>query len=316
MKKDLAPIVLFVYCRLSVTIKTINALKNNPESCDSDLYIYSDSAKNENSVKGVSDVRDYIRSITGFKNITIIERDKNWGLAKNLIDGITTIVNRYGKIVVLEDDTVVAPNFLEFMNNALVFYKDNDKIGTISAYNYNIKGLPSVYLSRFGSCWGWATWSRAWSYFNADSSYLLEKIKKNNCIKEFNDNDTYPYFAMLKKQNEGLINSWAIRWQASCFLNGLLHVRVGNTLVQNCGFNVIGSTHSAPGSLNVKDTFVKLQYTTKDFEKSKFDKEANAKTQDYQISIMPFGLKLILLAHKIHADGILSKIDKKYSWNR
>jgi hypothetical protein len=54
----------------------------------------------------VEAVRKYIHSISGFKSVTIIEREKNWGLAPSIIDGVTNIVNKYGKIIVLEDDIV------------------------------------------------------------------------------------------------------------------------------------------------------------------------------------------------------------------
>ena len=116
---DLAPIVLFVYNRPDHTRQTVEALQKNELAVDSELFIYSDAAKNENAEQKVNEVREYIKSIDGFKKITIIEREKNWGLANSIIDGVTNIVNEYEKIIVLEDDLVTSPYFLRFMNSSL-----------------------------------------------------------------------------------------------------------------------------------------------------------------------------------------------------
>ena len=107
----LAPIVLFVYNRLSHTKKTIESLQKNKLAIDSNLFIYSDHAKNKDSEQKVQKVRDYIGGVNGFKSVTIICREKNLGLADSIIDGVTNVVNRYGKIIVLEDDIVTSPFF-------------------------------------------------------------------------------------------------------------------------------------------------------------------------------------------------------------
>ncbi len=128
---SLSPIVLFVYNRPWHTQKTIEALQKNELASESELFIYSDAAKNETAIHAVEKVRNYIKKTTGFKKITIIERDKNWGLANSIIDGVTTIVNQYEKIIVLEDDLLTSPYFLRFMNEALTFFKENSKLKNI-----------------------------------------------------------------------------------------------------------------------------------------------------------------------------------------
>ena len=118
----LSPILLFVYNRLTHTQRCVEALLKNPLASESELFIYSDEAKDDIQKETVNEVRKYIHTVNGFKNITIIERNENWGLAKSIIDGVSTQVNRYGKVIVLEDDLVVAPHFLQFMNDALEAY--------------------------------------------------------------------------------------------------------------------------------------------------------------------------------------------------
>ena len=157
---NFAPIVLFVYDRPFHTKQTIEALQKNQLASLSELFIYSDDAKNYGSQDNVDEVREYIYKIGGFKKVTIIKREKNWGLANSIIDGVTQIVNKYGKIIVLEDDLVTSKYFLTFMNNALEFYKYEERVWHICGWNYpiNFDGLDDVFLSRLMNCWGWGTW--------------------------------------------------------------------------------------------------------------------------------------------------------------
>ena len=152
----LAPIALFVYNRLWHTCQTINALQKNKLSSESELFIFSDGAKNDNVSPQVKEVRDYIRTIDGFKKVTIIEQDMNIGLAKSIIRGVTKIVNEYGRIIVLEDDIVTSPYFLKFMNESLAFYENEDKVWHISGWNYPIylNTENDIYLFRLIQTWG------------------------------------------------------------------------------------------------------------------------------------------------------------------
>ena len=148
MINQLSPIVLFVYNRPWHTQQTVEALQKNELAKESELFIYSDAAKSKEAEKSVNEVRKYIQTIIGFKKVIIIKREKNWGLADSIIDGVTKIVNEYGKIIVLEDDLVTSPYFLKFMNEALVFYKDKEKVWHISGWNYPIETnkLDDVFL--------------------------------------------------------------------------------------------------------------------------------------------------------------------------
>ena len=135
---NLAPIALFVFNRLDNTKQTVEALKKNKLADQSELFIYSDGPRGQDTVAEVNNVRQYIKTITGFKRIKIIEHNINLGLATSIITGVTKIVNKYGKIIVLEDDLITSKYFLKFMNEALEIYKDNKKIWHISGWNYPI----------------------------------------------------------------------------------------------------------------------------------------------------------------------------------
>lgn len=251
-----APILLFTYNRLSHTQRCVEALLKNHLSSESELFIYSDAAKDIAQQKSVKEVRNFIHTIQGFKAITIIERDKNWGLAKNIIDGVTTQVNRYGKVIVLEDDLVVAPFFLQFMNEALETYKDEPKIGHIQACDFTQDpSLPDTFLIKFTGSWGWATWDRAWKHFNPNGKELLQEMQKRQLTHAFDMNGKYGFTRMLRRQIEGKNNSWAIRWNASLFLKDILSLNVGRSLVQNEGFDGSG-TNCGGGGLYASNLYM------------------------------------------------------------
>lgn len=255
--ENLSPILLFVYNRPAHTRRCIESLLKNSLSKESEIYIYADTAKDETNQTNVNKVRQYIHSINGFKNVTIIEREKNWGLARNIIDGVTTQVNRYGKVIVLEDDLIVAPHFLKFMNDALETYKDEPRIGHIQACDFTQDPtLPDTFLIRWTGSWGWATWDRAWKHFNPNGKELLQELENRHLTYTFDFNGKYGFTRMLRRQIEGKNNSWAIRWNASLFLKGILSLNVGRSLVQNEGFDGSG-TNCGGGGLYASNLHMK-----------------------------------------------------------
>ena len=237
-----APIALFTYNRADKTQRVLESLKQNAESKDSDLYIFSDGPKNEKAAEGVKANREYIHTVTGFKSVTIIEREKNWGLANSLIAGITEVINKYGRVIVVEDDLILSPYFLQFMNDGLEMYKDDDKVSSITAFVPDVKEeLPETYFLSFFHCWGWATWKRAWDLLETDPRPLLRKIKwKKN---KFDVGGSFGNYGLLYLQKVGGVDSWYIRLYASFFLAGKLTLFPKRSLISNCGQDGSG-THS------------------------------------------------------------------------
>lgn len=248
----LAPILLFVYNRPLHVRKSIEALLANELAKNSELYVFSDAAKDEASKSDVEEVRRFVHSIDGFKQIHIVEREKNWGLARNIIDGVTQLVNEHGRVIVLEDDLIAAPYFLTFMNDALETYKDEEKVGHIQACDFTKDPtLPDTFLIKFTGSWGWATWKRAWKHFNPNGQELLDELIRRKLTRQFDFNGKYGFTRMLRRQIEGKNNSWAIRWNASLFLSDILSLNVGRSLIQNEGFDGSGTNC---GSDNLYDT--------------------------------------------------------------
>ena len=235
-----APILFFTYNRPSHTRQSLEALLNNELCSHSDIFIFSDGYKNKDDKQEVIKVRELIHSINGFRNISIIERNENYGLARNIIEGVTEIIDKYKRVIVLEDDLITSPLFLTFMNESLVRYKDEDNVGHVQGFCFPIEGLPDSFLIRWPGSWGWATWDRAWKQFNPDGAELLKEIKRRRLTKTFDFNGKYPFTKMLERQVRGENNSWAIRWHASLFLNNVLSLNAGKSLVQNIGFDGSG----------------------------------------------------------------------------
>ena len=245
---NLSPILLFVYNRPAHTRRCIESLSRNLLAVESELFIYADGAKDQTVSDEVEEVRQYIRSIQGFKKVTLIERNENWGLARNIIDGVSTQVQKYGKVIVLEDDLVVAPHFLRFMNDALETYQDEPKVGHIQACDFTQDAsLPDTFLIKWTGSWGWATWERAWKHFNPNGKELLQELEARKLTYTFDFNGQYGFTRMLRRQIEGKNNSWAIRWNASLFLKDILSLNVGRSLVQNEGFDGSGTNCGGGG---------------------------------------------------------------------
>lgn len=258
----LAPIILFVYNRPWHTQQTLEALQKNKLAQDSELFIYADNYKNEATRESVLEVRRYIKGIIGFKAITIIEQDKNLGLAASIIDGVTQTVNKYGKVIVLEDDIVTSPYFLQFMNEALEFYQNEDRVMHISGWNYpiNIAIDGDVFLWRLMNCWGWATWDSSWRFFEKDIDKLINNFSKNE-IKKFNLDNAHNFFSQVLSNKNKKIDTWAIFWYATIFKKGALCVNPLISFVENIGFDGSG-IHCVGGDtlhilkLNVKNNIV------------------------------------------------------------
>jgi hypothetical protein len=232
----IAPIILFTYNRLDHTKQTIEALQKNKLAGESDLFIFSDGPKDEQTKESIQNLRAYLHTIMGFKNVQVTERDKNYGLASNIIDGVTKIVNKYGHAIILEDDIVVSPYFLEYMNDGLNVYKDQEKVICIHGYLYPIKEHPQEnFFLRGADCWGWATWKRGWDIFEPNGQTLLDYILKNKLSHEFDFDGSYPFTKMLSDQIKGKNNSWAIRWQASAFIKNKLTLYPKRSMAMNIG---------------------------------------------------------------------------------
>ncbi|MBU2640354.1 MAG: glycosyltransferase [Thiobacillus sp.] len=237
-----APIVLFVYARPEHTRRTLEALAANALADQSDLIVYSDASRSEREAEAVRVVRELILATSGFRSVTLVERNMNFGLARNIIEGVSEVLRQHECVIVLEDDMVTSPFFLTYMNDALKRYANDDRIISIHGYVYPVAGgLPEAFFLPGADCWGWATWRRGWACFNPDGAQLLRELKQRKLERTFDYEGSYPYTKMLEAQIAGTNDSWAIRWYASAFLLGKLTLYPGRSLVHNIGNDATGT---------------------------------------------------------------------------
>lgn len=238
-----APICVFAYKRPDHFGLTINSLVANPEASQSDLWVFIDGAKTIADEALVSKVRALAQAVTGFKTVTVIERDSNLGLSNSVISGVLEVLARNDRIIVLEDDMVASPFFLKYMNDGLELYAQEERVISIHGYVYPLKvEMDKPFFVRGADCWGWATWRRGWALFEADGSRLLEKIINQGLAWDFDINGSYPYLKMLRRQVQKKNDSWAIRWYASAFLQNKLTLYPNRSLIKNIG-NDDSGTH-------------------------------------------------------------------------
>ncbi|WP_299435583.1 glycosyltransferase [uncultured Maribacter sp.] len=248
---NLSPILLFTYKRLDSLKETVDALKKNFLAKESDLFIFSDGAKNDKDAQKINHVRSYLKTINGFKSINIHESPKNKGLANSIIAGVSQIIEHSETVIVLEDDLLTTPNFLNYMNDALNKYSEVEKVFSISGYSFNLgingnKNQSETYFLYRGWSWGWATWKSKWSKVDWEVKDYNTFKENKKLQKEFSKGGS-DLNAMLSKQMEGSLDSWAIRWFYHQFKVGGLTLYPEYSKIYNNGFDDL-ATHTTGSS--------------------------------------------------------------------
>ena len=234
--------------------------------------MFSDSPKDDKSAEGVRQVREYLSRLDGFASIEIVEREENYGCAKNIILGITQVAREFGRVIIVEDDILTSPYFLTYMNEALELYKDDEKVGTVSGWlspmsmcSGEEKEMPQSFFVAAGvGIWGWGTWQRSWCSYEYDAWKLLQRIKEAGLEDEFNFGLKHkPRSKNLEDQAMGYIGTWDYQLVASMFIHGRLSLVPGRTLTNNIGCDGTGE-HCGPAdydkvNLKLAEEYVPLR---------------------------------------------------------
>lgn len=248
--KTLAPIALFVYNRPAHTRRTLEALTVNPEARESTLHLFCDGPKPSASLadlQAIAEVRRVVRESPWCGRIEIHESSINLGLAKSIVQGVTTLVKKHGRIIVLEDDIRVTTGFLRYMNVALDIYENSLRVMQVSAYAYPTSRTSqnSTYFLKAMSCWGWATWARAWQTYDDDAHALLSFWTANAARSTgFNLDGSGDYLDQLQANVDGRKSTWAVKWFASWMKHDGLCLYPTKSLAQNEGHDNSGTNCS------------------------------------------------------------------------
>ena len=239
----LSPIAIFSYNRIDHLKKSLESLQKNTLAPQSDLYIFSDGAKNADDINKIEQIREYLKSITGFNKVNLIYSKENKGLANSIIQGVSEVLKHHDRIIVLEDDLLLSKDFVEYMTNALDYYRNSEKVFSISAYcaPINIKNYnQDVFFFRRINSWGWATWKNRWDSVDWQlkdfGEFIFDRRKRN----EF-DEGGKDLTMMLLKYKLGVIDSWAIRFNFACFKQKKLNLYPAKSKVLNLGIDNSGT---------------------------------------------------------------------------
>ncbi len=243
---EYAPVAIFAYRRPAHLRRLIGSLFENKAFARSAVFAFCDGARNEVDRAAVAQTRAVVRELLGAR-AEILESEINKGLASSIIAGVTRLCEHYGRVIVLEDDLVLHPGCLDFMNAALRRYADDARVYHVNAYRYPLPPASAPTFSRLPSSWGWATWARAWSAFEPNAAKLQGLLEERRLIHALDFEGAFPYYQMLKNQVQGKVDSWAIRWYASVLLRGGLSVVPNVAQANNRGFDNSG-VHSGVNS--------------------------------------------------------------------
>lgn len=235
----MSPICLFVYKRLDTTKLMLESLLACPECAESDLYVFMDEARNDAEAKDVEKVRALFDDIQGFRTVHPFPARMNKGMANSVIDGVTKVLSENDDVIVLEDDIVVSPDFLTFMNAALKAYRDRNDIWSISGYTPKMAELDrhdpqGVFLVPRAQCWGWATWRNRWELVDWEVSDY-KKLEKNRKARHHFDLGGNDLFRTLEMEHKERIESWAVRWAYAASKNNMFTVNPIQSKAQNIG---------------------------------------------------------------------------------
>lgn len=239
-----APIVVFGFNRLDALRNTIASLLLNEEAKSSDLFVFVDGPREgkEGEKKKVKDVREYVKSITGFKSLHYTFSEKNKGLADSIIGGVSEVINQYGRVIVLEDDLVLMPNFLNFLNQGLDIFENNQKVMSVCGHSCKVKAPTDypydAYFFTRSSSWGWATWKDRWNLVDWELNDWDSVVATRKAFIKSQGSDV---FKMLRDCKLGKNHSWAIRFCYAQFVQNRLSVIPNKSLVDNEGFGGDGT---------------------------------------------------------------------------
>lgn len=247
-----APIALFVYNRPGHTQRTIEALKKNTLASESTLHVFADGAKpgtSEEGLRRISEVREIVSHIEGFNEVVLHLSEHNNGCAKSVINGISSVIQQYGRIIVVEDDIETIPQFLSFMNDALDEYASDKRIWTIGGMNVDIH-LPKqytdnhdIYLVRRSCSWGWATWADRWKDIDWEV-HDANRFFSNPKAMQLFDRGGEGMSQMLKDQLDGKTDAWDIVWDYHIFKHNGYCLRPVKSFTHNIGMDGSGTHYN------------------------------------------------------------------------
>lgn len=279
MCRKCAPIAIFTYNRPEHLKKTIDALKGNVLAEESDVFVFSDGSKGVKDAEEIAEVRRYAKEIRGFNSVTLVEREVNYGCKKNIIGGIEALLERFGRVIVVEDDIVTSKWFLKYMNDSLEKYAENERVMAISAFlpPIDFNEFEDSFFSEVFECQGWATWKRTWDLVEFDAKKLVQTTSSKQ-IKRINSGGV-DYWKQVMYNYKGKLNTWAIFFHVAVLLHDGLVLYNKQHLCINIGFD--GSGVHCGANSNAGGTVIGDEQVVYFPDIIEINKKANDKILEY-----------------------------------
>lgn len=243
MGKDKTPVALFTYNRPQHTQVVLETLSqcSGLDACQ--IYIYADGSASQETAAAVEASRGVVREWSQRLNAEVIERETNVGLARSIVGGVTELCQRYGRVIVLEDDFALNPGFLDYMIQALDRYQDEPNVYQVSGYMFPVQHppRPDAFFLPLTTTWGWATWDRAWRVFDWNAGDAPEALRDPKVRKRFDLDNSYPYSGMLEDRLKNQNESWGILFWWAVFKAGGVVLHPRQSLIWNGGFDGTGT---------------------------------------------------------------------------
>jgi len=239
----LAPVVVFAYRRPDHLRNTLTNLMRCNGFGQSPVIVYCDGPRDADETDAVRATRELARTMLG-ERAEYHFSEMNLGLSHSVIAGVSDVVERFGRAIVVEDDLELSPAFLTFMNQSLDRYANDENVFQVSGYMFDVpelEGTPSALFLPFTVSWGWATWKRAWDQFDPQAMGWEALQADKGLRRRFNLDGVYDYATMLVRQMAGMRDSWAVRWYWSVFKANGLVLFPPVSLVRNTGFDGSGT---------------------------------------------------------------------------
>ncbi len=249
-----APIAIFAYNRPDRLRSMLRSLMRCEGFHDASITVFIDGPKDDRDAKNVAAVCSLVSNL-GLDNVTSKISETNRGLRTSIYSGVTEIIRRHGRVIVLEDDLVLSRTALNYFNAALQYYANNDQVWSVAGYIYDappLRGSTKSIILPFTHPWGWATWERAWTHFSLSNSPQPEVLESRAFRTAFDMGGLYPFTKQLENSIQGRVNSWYIHWYYTIFQHRGLSIFPPNRLIENLGLN----RGSHGGALNPQSLLV------------------------------------------------------------
>lgn len=236
------PVAVFTYNRPEHTNRALDALSKCRDIDACEFYFFSDGPRIDSAGQDVEATRSVLRKWEKLLEAKIIKQQSNIGLAKSIVAGVSDLCEHYGRVIVVEDDLIVSPDFLHFMIHSLDHYKDEPRVMQVGGFTISPpEGLTTdAFLLPVTSTWGWGTWQRAWQNFAWMPKDLDVARKDHQWLNLFDLHGAGSFSSMLEDRLAGRNDSWGILWWYAVSRSNGLVLYPSRSLVWNGGFDGSG----------------------------------------------------------------------------